>query len=289
MTIRTILAAASGGSATAGTIELACRLASSFNAHVEGFHALNDPRDVFLAAGGEVPILAPEMLDQLRQETEAIAARTKATFERITREHKLPLGSGPDNSGGPAPSACWHEESGYAPTLVARRARFFDIVVLGRSERVIAEPHTRTIEETLEDAGRPVLLAPVECPAVLGTAMAVAWNGSREAVRAVAAALPFLSQAQTVTAILVGTTDEASGFLSLIEYLAWHGIRAIKRVLPLPPDGSVGEALLDAAAAANADLLVMGGFGRSPWREALFGGTTRHLLAQKTIPLLFVH
>ena len=62
----------------------------------------------------------------------------------------------------------WRVEVGYAPVLVARRARFFDLVVLGRSERVVDRPHTDTIEETLVTSGRPVLLAPAKPPAVIG-------------------------------------------------------------------------------------------------------------------------
>jgi nucleotide-binding universal stress UspA family protein len=288
MTIRTILAAASGGSATEGTLELACRLARAFNAHVEGFHAINDPRDVFVAAGSDVPIFAPEILDQLRQEAETTANRTRAVFDTVTRRNGIQHRAAPAPAI-PAPSAGWREDTGYAPSLVARRARFFDLAVLGRSERVVDETHTRTIEETLEAAGRPILLAPAECPTTTGERIALAWNGSPESVHAVAAGLPFLARAKSVTVIVIGEVDEAGGLPALIDYLSWHGVRASPIALARPADRSVGEALLNAANGANADLLVMGGFGRRPWREALFGGATRDVLSLKTIPLLLAH
>lgn len=289
MTIRTILAAASGGSATEGTLELACRLGRAFDAHIEGFHAINDPRDVFVAAGSDVPIFAPEILDQLRQEAETTANRTRAVFDTVTRRHGIAHRAAPGPAASPAPSAGWREDTGYAPSLVARRARFFDLAVLGRSERVVDEAHTRTIEETLEAAGRPILLAPAECPATTGERVAVAWNGSPESVHAVAAGLPFLSRANSVTVIVIGEADETGSLPALIEYLSWHGVRASPTALARPSDQSVGEALLNAANTANADLLVMGGFGRRPWREALFGGATRDVLSLKTIPLLLAH
>jgi nucleotide-binding universal stress UspA family protein len=290
MTIRTILVAASGGSASEGAIELACRLASRLRAHVEGFHVVNDARAALAMAGGDMGIPPPELFEQFSAEAVAHAARTKASFEAIAERHHLPLRSTASSaSEEPSPSAYWREATGYAPSLVAQRGRFFDLVILGRSERVVDEPYTRTIEETLEMAGRPILLAPADCPDAIGSVIAVAWNGSPEAVRAVAASLPLLTQAETVCLITIGEADAANGVAALMEHLAWHGIRATPSVLPQPAGMTAGEALLGAAAAISADLLVMGGYGRRPWREALFGGATREVLARKTMPLLLVH
>lgn len=290
MTTRTIMVAASGGSASEGAIELGCRWAVRLAAHLECFHVLNDPREALAMAGGDIGIAAPELFEQLSADAEIRALKTKASFDAIARRHRLPLHPAPQAAAsGPAPSACWRQETGYAPTLVARRARFFDLVVLGRSERVVAGPYTRTIEETLEAAGRPVLLAPTQCPAVVGSSVAVAWNGSTASVRAIAAALPLLAEAAAVSVIMIGRADEPDTLAALVEYLAWHGISAAHRVLPQAAGKTVAEALLGAAEAANADLLVMGGYGRRPWREALFGGTTRELLALPTMPLLLAH
>jgi nucleotide-binding universal stress UspA family protein len=189
----------------------------------------------------------------------------------------------PDNdriSGG------WREESGYAPVLVARRARFFDLVVLGRSERVVGQTYTDTVEEALAQSGRPVLLAPADAPPTIGKAVAIAWNGSPQAVRALAASLPFLADAEAVSLITAGIDRGESA--AVLEYLARHGISAQHRNLLDRPGRHVGALLLDIARRSGADLLVMGGYGHAPWRELVFGGVTREALAA-TMPIFLTH
>src|SRR5271166_3770456 len=154
-------------------------------------------------------------------------------------------------------SAAWHDETGSAPALVSRRARFFDLIVLGRSERVVNQPHTDVIEQTLVNSGRPVLLAPSTPPTNVGEAVAVGWNGSAEATRALAASLPFLVGARIVSLITVGDKHQESA-AALIEYLAWHGIKGQHRHVPSIPGTVPGQQLLSTAREEDADLLVMG-------------------------------
>jgi nucleotide-binding universal stress UspA family protein len=81
MTFKTILAAASGGSASDGTIELACRFARRFGAHLEAFHAKPDPRDLFAystdAFGNS---MSGDFVDRFVKDSDGIAAKTKASF-----------------------------------------------------------------------------------------------------------------------------------------------------------------------------------------------------------------
>ena len=171
--------------------------------------------------------------------------------------------------------------------MVANRARFFDLVVLGRSERAIGQPYTDTIEQVLTSAGRPVLLAPADLPATVGNTVAIAWNGSPEAVRALSASLPFLMSAAAVWMITAGLNDHEP--LSAIEYLAWHDIKAQHRKLRDRAARHVGSRLLGAAQSCGADLLVMGGYGRAFWREAVFGGATLEIVKSAAMPLLLMH
>lgn len=91
---------------------------------------------------------------------------------------------------------------------------FFDLAVLGRSDRVIHAPHTDAIEQTLLLSGHPVLPAPAGSPEVVGETVAFAWNGSAQAVRALANALPFLRAAKQTVMISVGR-DGANGIEDL--------------------------------------------------------------------------
>jgi nucleotide-binding universal stress UspA family protein len=290
MTIRTVLVAASGGSATEGAVELACRLTAQLGAHVEAYHVLVDPIAVLVTLGAGDGVAVPQSyFDTMSAHAEAAAGKVAAAFEATAKRHGLVLRDAPPSAGSlvEGPSYCWRQESGYAPTLVAQRARFYDLAVLGRSERAVKEPHTDTIEETLRNSGRPVLLAPSVAPTALGRSVAFGWNGSDESVRALATALPILARAEKVTAITAG---EETDITELTAYLAWHGVAAQHRNVPLGSGDGIGATLLGAAHEVGADLFVMGGYGQRPWRQMLFGGATREVVGADTkLPLFLVH
>src|SRR5581483_4541149 len=148
MSIKTVLYAASGGSAGQGAAELACRLARRFEAHVEGFHVRADPRQAALAFGdGFGSPVVGDLIERTAEEVAEAAARAKQQFDRSIAAHNLPLRSEPPalkpgETVSLEATAGWREETGYAGDLVPRRGRLFDLVVLGRSERVIDQPHT---------------------------------------------------------------------------------------------------------------------------------------------------
>jgi nucleotide-binding universal stress UspA family protein len=291
MEIRTILAAVSGGSASAGVLELACRLARRFNSHLEAFHARLDPRELaFVAADGFGTPVIGNLIETAMQDAADAAAQARGLFDAAAKRHGLTLRHEPPPSGG-APallaeaSASWREAEGYSPAKISSRARLFDLVVLGRSGRVVDEPSSASVEEALLTTGRPVLIAPAEPPKRLGETIALAWNDSPECARALAAAMPHLARARAVHVLSVGDT----GAGNLVTHLAWYGIRATVDAVS-PVDGvGVGELLLAAARDHDADLMVMGAYGRAPWREMLLGGATRHVVGTSLLPLLLAH
>ena len=299
MPIKTILAAASGGTASDGALEAACRLARRFEAHLEGLHIRADATQLIMAAGDGFGMpIAGEFIDKFNRDVAAAASKTKAAFEAALQRHGIAQAAQPPKLGDPGKppksgaSATWREETGYAPGLLSRRARFFDLVVLGRSDRVVDEPHSDAVEQTLLRSGRPVFLAPAKPPASFGESVALGWNGSAESVRALAASLPLLATSRTVTIISIGDVKDRgvdSGASGVVEYLAWQGVSArLRQAAPMTGVGP-GQQLLSAAREENADLLVMGGYGRGPWREMFFGGATRELVSASLLPLLLVH
>ena len=291
MSIRTILVGASGGLASNGAIELACRLANRLRAHVEGFHVLLDPVAVFAALGvGDGLAVSGDVVAEMIDDADAIAAKAKASFKEVAARHHLPpqhlaqMAETRDSG----PSVCWRAETGDPSHLVAERARFFDLIVLGRSSRVIDEPSSNTIEAVLSRSGRPVLLAPAETPAEIGKFVALAWNGSPQAVRALAASVPLLAAAENVMLITV-SGGANSDIPAVLDHLKWHGIVAKHRPVLATSGESTGILLLNAAHEASADILVMGGYGHQPWRETLFGGVTRDIIGTSLMPLLLMH
>ena len=291
MSIKTILAAASGGTASNGAIELACQLARRFSAHVEGFHAKADPQDLFTYAGDGLGMaVTADFMDRFVSDTAALADKTKQAFLATIGRHAIDLSSSPPAAIPPRSgcSASWREETGFGSVLVARRARFFDLTVLGRSERVIDQPHSDAVEQTLIHSGRPVLLAPARPPSDVGQTVAVGWNGSAEAVRALVAAVPFLGTARNTYLITVGDKHRESVAFA-IEYLAWHDVTAKHRHVLAVAATSPGQQLLGESRDLGADLLVMGGYSRMPWREYLFGGATSEIVGVSLLPLLLSH
>jgi nucleotide-binding universal stress UspA family protein len=291
MTFKTILAAASGGSASDGTIELACRFARRFGAHLEAFHAKPDPRDLFAySTDGFGNSMSGDFVDRFVKDSDSIAAKTKAAFEAAIAKHQISVSAAPAVSSPEkiAASASWREEVGYAATLVARRARFFDLVVLGRSDRVVDQPHTDVVEQTLINSGRPVLVAPAQSAADIGENIAIGWNGSAAATRALTASLPFLASAHSVSILTIGDRHQGSA-AALVEYLGWYNVAAQHRHVPTVDGAGVGQQLLSAARDDSANLLVMGGYGHVPWREFLFGGATRDVVGTSLMPVLLTH
>jgi nucleotide-binding universal stress UspA family protein len=291
MEIRTIVVAVSGGSASFGAVDLACRLARRFGSHLEAFHVQLDPREIAVAAADPLGASATGlMMEQVMKDAAENRMRARGIFDDAVKRHGLPVcDRAPPPGSDPMllhqASAGWHEQEGYSAPAVASRARLFDLLVLGRSGRVIDEPHGDAVEEALLTGGRPVLIAPADAPKVLGETIAIAWNDSPECAKALAAAMPFLTNAREVYVLSIGRPGAAD----LVRHLAWYGIRA--SAVPVVPVKGVGtgELMLAAARDYQADLLVMGGYGHAPWRELLFGGVTREVVGTSLLPLLLAH
>lgn len=171
---------------------------------------------------------------------------------------------------------------------LTRALRLFDLIILEQTDSKSSKGRSRTIEAVVFETSKPVLIipyVPTRAPA-LKTAL-VAWDDSAPAARALGDALPLLSQADRVEILSVngkGLSGNGVHGTAVTRHLARHGINAVfKRT---PSAGDVGNTLLSHAADVSADFLVMGAYGHSRLREAIFGGTTRTLLESMTIPVL---
>jgi nucleotide-binding universal stress UspA family protein len=172
------------------------------------------------------------------------------------------------------------------------QSRYADLVVT--SQDTGARDSVRGLPQYVALHGaRPVLAVP---PGYAGAPMideiVVGWDGSLQAVRAIAAALPLLVRAASVRLALVNAEresglhgDEPGADIAL--YLARHGV-SVDVVLE-DTTAPVGEALLGIAQAYGAGLLVSGAFGHSRYRELVLGGVTRVLLERSTVPVLVAH
>jgi nucleotide-binding universal stress UspA family protein len=198
----------------------------------------------------------------------------------------------------PAITAEWAGVEGMADALVGEWGRRSDFLVLKRPAQHDSVPGRLEMQAALFDTDRPVLVVPPGPAALFGECVAIAWRDDKRTGRSVLAALRLFSQVQQVH-VLAGVRAGSPAPL-LPEILAEHGISATLHVLPVGPragleahprtgTGVFGETLLAKAHSLGADLLVMGAYTHSGWRELILGGVTRYMLAHADLPVLMRH
>jgi nucleotide-binding universal stress UspA family protein len=288
MTIRTILAPLDGGDRGRPAMELAFIVGRDFSAHVEVFHVRADPKAaVPLLGEGMSGAMIEEMIELAEKDAREKAETAKRLYDDFCRTYDVPQAAAAGAA--QALSARWHEEVGREDEAVAHRARVHDLVVVGRPVAGEDQPSVMTLNAALFESGRPVLVAPPQVPSTAGRRVAVAWNGSAEAARAVAAAMSFLARAEAVY-VVSAESDEVGdqGARDVVDHLAWHGISA-EAVTFSPAGHSVGEAMLLECGKLDCDLLAMGAYTHSRVRQMILGGVTSHVLENAELPVLMTH
>ena len=255
---------------------LALSLAHSFEAHLTALCLVGEPF---------VPLieLPPEALYRARLEAEAdgVLASAVAWAARdgvvlATRRETAALDRLPDR--------------------LAQQVRYADLAILGQADP--DDPtgtSARLVEAAFLAGGRPVLVVPhAGRPTGLpAQRILAAWDGSREATRALHDALPLLERAARVVLVVVDPdrlrdkVGEVAG-ADIVAHLARHGI-AVELSTPASGGLTTGEVLLAKAADEAAELLVMGGYGHARLRELVLGGTTRYVLKHMRVPVLLSH
>lgn len=272
----------------AGALDTALRLAGDFGAHVVGLHVRPDPTTaVPLVGEGMSGAMVEEMIGVAEAQGEKRAVAARAVFDAAAARYGAPLADGPPAAG---LSVEWIDTVGREEDVVVWRGRVSDLVVFphpGGEEETSAGI---TLNSVLMGSGRPLLLCPAEAtPAAPGRKVCIAWNGSTEAARAVAFAMPFLVAAEAVTILTVAEHREgAVPAGDLAQQLAWHGIKADSLMIEAS-GGHAGDELLSHAVKAGADLLVMGAYTHSRLRQLILGGVTRHVIAKSPLHVLMCH
>ena len=227
---------------------------------------------------GELPQVVYDGHFQMYSER---AAQMEAKFNDATR--------------GDAFVAEWRTlDSGASPLadVLMDHARCADLVVAAHYGPGGEKTAYNDVTETLAmESGRPVLMLPKHMiQGSVGEHITVAWDGSRESVRAVFDAVDLLKDAKSVRILSVGDapTDGKSPILPAAEMAATLARRGIpcEADYVIRGDVSIGDAILGRVADMGSDMLVMGFYGHSKLREFVFGGVTRHILNHMTIPVL---
>ena len=193
----------------------------------------------------------------------------------------------------------WSVDSGLAQLAdlarhVAHRARFADLVIVPRpyGEHRGADVEA-SVEAALFDGRAPVLVVPDGAdPIRIPDTVIVAWNESVESLAAIRKSLPFLTAAKSVRIVVIDPPShgpersDPGGLLS--QMLARHGARCEIDVLSRTMN-RVSDVLNRHATDCGADMVVMGAYGHSRFREAILGGATRNMLENANVPVLMAH
>jgi nucleotide-binding universal stress UspA family protein len=268
MVYRTILVDLANDSGLEPRLQVARNLAGRFDAVLVGMHVMLPP---FIpgAYGEAAAYVGTDLIEAQRAANQEIRDRVHAVFRNLCGE---------------GANALWQEAEGYRDDLLAEAAKTADLVLASRAKAGGTEVPD-VLDRLVTAAGIPVLALPTDASIDLGLMVLVGWNGSREAARAVHEGLPFLREAERVILLAIGEVA-ADSVEAGAAMLRRHGVTVEPQRIE-GPDRDAGEVLLAQAAAHGADLLVMGAYGHSRLRELVFGGATRHLLREATLPVLF--
>ena len=186
----------------------------------------------------------------------------------------------------------WRVVAGQPGDVLIQHLRHADLCIFDVDLVSGAGGSTRLWEQLLFIAGRPVLLLPTTSGcATLGAHVAIGWNGSRAASRALNDALPILEHCDNATLIAINPDElpEPQALPSVLQHLGRHGLAARCIELHDVPSAQIAETLQEQAVSLGADLLVAGAHGHNWPRELLLGSVTLDLLAGLRLPLLTAH
>ena len=279
MAYKTILTIVTDAKAAQSQIEAAVSLARREDAHLDVLCIGVDRTQTGYYYAGATAFVQQETMDRAQEDAQKLEATLK---DRLASE-----------------DVRWSVESivaqiGAIAPAVGLRARFADVVVAGIPYGEGRGPEAEAVVEAALFEGQvPVMIVPdgYTTPTV-ASRVVVAWNQSAEAMNAIRKALPQLKAAETVDITIIDPPahgperSDPGGALS--QMLARHGVHAEVSVLAktLP---RVSDVLNRHVRDSKADMVVMGAYGHSRFREAILGGATRSMLEKAEVPVLMAH
>ena len=284
-----IMLPCTGSETDAPVFATALTVGRRFGSHLAFLYVRPDVRQEIAAlAASEVGAVSGigDTMERMEKDADRREHAAERHWRELCKREQLTLRDGPPFDG---ISVEWIGEVGTDAAWVAEHGRTADLIVVGRG-RDGGGIAVEVLEAALMESGRPVLIAPREPPASVGRVVTIAWKDTREAAGAVSAALPFIGQAERVIILAIDEDDEPDDRSAerLQRALRWHSPNVLTHRL-VRERASAAETLLAAAARAGSDLLVMGAYGHTRLREAVFGGFTRHVLERAELPVLMAH
>ena len=276
MAIKDLAVAYNGSPNASSALKFALQMCTKYDAALTGLYASAPIK----FEGNVQRWISDDILKSLRN----AEAETAREIEQKFKEEARALGF--------ANGIEFISDEGVPNTVIARQARYHDILLLGQfSDPNDARRNVRA-EDLVLRAGRPLIIVPLKYEVVPFQEYAVlAWDGSRPASRALSDAMQILETKKRIDVLTVSSDGGQSGGMrvaQVIKHLEHHGVDARHVDLKASREG-VGGTILDYCGKQRPDVLVMGAYGQAKLREDLFGGTTRHILEHMNVPVLMAH
>jgi nucleotide-binding universal stress UspA family protein len=279
MSFKTILTVVTDPSHMKDTISRGIAMAHALDAHMDVVCLGVDRTQTGYYYAGMNAAVLQETIQQARQDAAGMAADAKKQLD------------GTDLRWGVSEAVCQLAD---IARFVAAHARFADLAIVprpyGEDRGVELEP---VVEGALFEGQSPVIVLPESGPELsVPQRVAIGWNESAEALRAVRSALPFLIGAKTAHIVVIDppkhspNRSDPGGQLS--QYLARHGVKVeidvLSKTMP-----RVSDVMRRHVSDISADMVVMGAYGHSRFREAILGGATRNMLETCEVPVFMAH
>ncbi len=293
MAVKTILVPILDARSGRGAVSAAFLVAQPFNAHVVGLDVgfsdttaenIMHSRAALGMAGKEMQEF---LLDRVDHSASQGARDRRAMFEGLAREMHAETTDRP---------ALYENVTATFATLrggadaVARKGHFFDLVVVTQPKSDPDHKYREIVRAVLFGSGRPVLVVREDPPQTIGERLLIAWSESPLAARAAAISRQHFLRAKEVCVLsVIDRRRASSSSQNLADYLAWHGITSATVREAELGEWRLGDIILQEVNAFSADLLVMGAYSQSPFRESLTGGVTNHILSHTEVPVLMTH
>lgn len=279
MSFKTILAITTDQAHLNDTLKQAVAMASALDAHLDLLCIGVDRTQTGYYYAGMNAAVLQETLHQAREEASEMAKAAKKQLDLT------------DLRWGVTEAVCQLAD---VSRFVASHARFADLAIVprpyGDDRGIELEP---AVEGALFEGQTPVIVLPEGGSELkLPQKIAIGWNENAEALRAIRSALPLLSQAQTTRIVVIDppkhgpTRSDPGGQLS--QFLARHGVKVdidvLSKTMP-----RVSDVMRRHVIDIGADMVVMGAYGHSRFREAILGGATRNMLETCEVPVFMAH
>lgn len=275
MAIKDLAVAFNGDENSRAAVRLAVQLARQHDAALTGLHV-----------GTPVPLEGPVQNWLGRDTILALEEAHRNALRDIEQQFRSILQE--ENFTG---TVDWFTEDGPQNELLARFSRYFDILLIGQySSEPEKKRHARAGDIVLM-SGKPLIVVPNGFAVrPFARYSVIAWDGGRRAAKALGDAMQILEKHERIDILTVKSDDVPleHPVPSIVRHLERHGVAA--RHLTLAPErGGVAQTILDFCAENAPDFLVMGAYGHMRLREDLFGGVTREVLRDMTVPVFLAH